>query len=114
MKIVGQGARQRLDQIVTPVLPQLDIEDVDLEHVTGFGALDRNRAGEDVAGDHALVFGVNVEEFGRDVELVAVRHHVGPAAHGVDGDSSPLLMVRTGFSLASKKPQWQVSGLECR
>ena len=28
--------------------------------------------------------------------------------------SSPLAMVRTGFSLASKKPQWQVSGLECR
>src|ERR1700738_5351405 len=28
--------------------------------------------------------------------------------------SSPLAMVRTGFKLASKKPQWQVSGLECR
>ena len=28
--------------------------------------------------------------------------------------SSPLAMVRTGFNLASKKPQWQVSGLECR
>ena len=26
--------------------------------------------------------------------------------------SSPLFTVRTGFSLASKKPQWQVSGLE--
>ncbi len=28
--------------------------------------------------------------------------------------SSPLAMVSTGFSFASKKPQWQVSGLECR
>lgn len=26
--------------------------------------------------------------------------------------SSPLAIVRTGFSVASKKPQWQVSGLE--
>ena len=28
--------------------------------------------------------------------------------------SSPLSMVSTGFSFASKKPQWQVSGLDCR
>jgi hypothetical protein len=28
--------------------------------------------------------------------------------------SSPLAMVSTGFYFASKKPQWQVSGLACR
>ena len=29
---------------------------------------------------------MNVGKFGRDVKFAAVRHHVGPAADGLDGD----------------------------
>ena len=86
MEIVGQGAGQRLDQVIAPVLPELDVEDVDLQHVAGLGALDRDRAGQDMARHHALVLGMDLGKLGRDVKLAAVRHHVGAAADGVDRD----------------------------
>jgi len=41
--------------------------------------------GQDMTGHHPLVFRVNLHEFGRDVRLVAVRHHLRAAADGVDG-----------------------------
>ena len=85
MEIVGQGAGQRPDQVVAPVLPELDVEDVDLQHIAGLGAFDRDRAGQDMAGQHPLVFGVNLGKFRRNVKLAAVRHHVRAAADGVDG-----------------------------
>ena len=74
VEIVGQGAGERPDQIVTPVLPQADVEDLDLQHVAGLGALDRDRTGQDMARHHPLVFGVNLGEFGRDVKFAC-----GPA-----------------------------------
>ena len=86
MKIVGQGARQRTDQIPAPILPELDVEDVDFQHVTRLGAGDRNRAGENMALQLPLAFRINLREFGRDVKLVFVRHHLGTAADGLDGD----------------------------
>ena len=85
VEIVGQGAGERPDHIVAPVLPELDVEDLDLQHVAGLGALDRDRTGQDMAGHHPLVFGMNLGEFGRDVKPAAVRHHVRAAADGVDG-----------------------------
>lgn len=84
MEIVGQGTRQRLDHVPSPILPELDVEDLDREHVAGLGAFDGDRAGEDVAGQHALVLGMNLVHFRRNVKLVAVGQHVGPAADGVD------------------------------
>ena len=86
MEIVGQGAGERTDQVVAPVLPELDVEDVDLEHVAGLGALDRDRPGQDMAGHHALALGMHLDEFGRDVKLALVGHHVRAAADGVDRD----------------------------
>ena len=68
VEIVGQGAGERPDQVVAPVLPQADVEDFDLQHVAGLGALDRDRTGQDMTGHHPLVFGVNLVEFGRDVK----------------------------------------------
>ena len=103
-----------LIMIPAPVLPELDVEDLDLQHVAGLGALDRNRAGQDVARQHPLVVGVNLGEFGRDVEFARSGTMSGPPLRVSTVTSSPLAMVSTGFSLASKKPQWQVSGLECR
>ena len=49
MEIVGQGAGQRLDQVVAPILPELHIEDIDLQHIAGLGAFDCNRTGQDMA-----------------------------------------------------------------
>ena len=86
MEIVGQGAGQRPDQIVAPVLPELYIENLDLEHVARFRTRDRNRTGEDVTGHHPLAFGMNFSEFGRHVKFAPVRHHVRAAADGIDGD----------------------------
>ena len=50
VEIVGQGAGERPDQVIAPVLPELDVENLDLEHVAGLGALDGDRSGQDMAG----------------------------------------------------------------
>ncbi len=73
VEIVGQRAGQRLDQIVAPVLAQLDVEDVDLQHVAGLGTDYGDRAGEDVPGHHPLALGVDVVELGRDVKFALDR-----------------------------------------
>ena len=86
MEIVGQGAGERADQVVAPVLPEFYVENLDFEHVAGRGALDRNRPGQDMAGHHALVLGMDLGKLRRDVKLGPVRHHLGTAADGVDGD----------------------------
>ena len=85
MEIVGQGAGERPDQIVTPVLPQADLEDLDFQHIAGHCAFDRDRTGQDMAGHHALASGVHLVEFGRDMKRLAIGHHVRSAADGVDG-----------------------------
>ena len=102
-EIVGQGAGQRPDQVVAPVLPQLDVEDVDLQHVAGFGAFDRHRPGQDVAGHHPLVLGMNFVEFRRDVKLVAVRHDVRTAADGIDGHFVAAVDGQDGFQPGFEK-----------
>ncbi len=86
MEIVGQGAGERADQVVTPVLPELHVENVDLQHVAGQGAFHRNGPGQDMAGHHALGPRVDIQEFGRDVEFALVRQLVRAAADGIDGD----------------------------
>jgi hypothetical protein len=86
MEIVGQGARQRADQIPAPVLPELDVEDFDFEHVTGAGAFDRDRPGQNMTLQQPLTFRMNLGEFGRDVKPAPVRHRLRPAAEGVDRD----------------------------
>ena len=85
MEIVGQGAGEGADQIVTPVLAEFDIEDVDFKHVTHFGALDRHRTGQDMTGHHPLALGMHLGDFGRDVKFGFIGHHLRAAADGVDG-----------------------------
>ena len=60
MEIVGQGAGERADQVVSPVLPEFYVENLDFEYVAGGGALDRNGAGQDMAGHHALIPGMDL------------------------------------------------------
>lgn len=84
VEIVGQGAGQRPDHVPAPILPELHVEDLDREHVAGLGPLDRDRAGEDMAGQHAFVLGMNLEHLGRNVKLAGVGQHVRTAADGVD------------------------------
>jgi hypothetical protein len=86
VEIVGQGARQRTDQIVAPVLPQLDVENVELQYVAGFGAGNRDRAGQDMARHHPFTLRMDIGEFGRDVKLGTIGQHVRSAADGIDGD----------------------------
>ncbi len=86
MEIIGQGAGERFDQVVAPILPQPDVKDIDLQHIAGLGALDRDRAGEDVARQHPLGPRMDVRKLRRNVKFGPVGHHVGAAADGVDGD----------------------------
>ena len=86
MEIVGQGAGERTDQVVAPVLPELDVEDVHFQHVAGLGAFDRDRPGQDVAGHHALAFGMHLVELGRDVKFGLVGKLVRAARDRVHGD----------------------------
>ena len=74
MKIVGQGAGQWTDQVPAPILAELHVEDVDLQHVARFGAGDRNRTGENMALQLPLAFRMNIEQFGRNVKLAFIRH----------------------------------------
>jgi hypothetical protein len=46
---------------------------------------------------------VNFEKFGRDVEFVAVRHHVGTAADGVNGHFIAAIDGEDGFQLGFEK-----------
>jgi hypothetical protein len=50
VELVGQGALQGADGGKAPALVQGDIEDVDLQHVAGFGALYMDRAGQHMGG----------------------------------------------------------------
>ncbi len=86
MEVVGQGAGERTDQVIAPVLPEFHIEDVDLQHIAGLGAFDRDRPGQDMAGHHALTFGMHLVEFGRDMEFGLVRKLLRAARDGVHGD----------------------------
>ena len=48
MEVVLQRSGERADDVEAPVLAQLHVEDLDLQHMAGLGALDGDRAGEDV------------------------------------------------------------------
>jgi hypothetical protein len=86
MSRVGQGAGQRTDQVIAPVLPQPDFENIDLEHVTGICPSNGNRSGQYMSRHHALVAGMHLEQLGRNVKPRSIGHHVRAAADGVDGD----------------------------
>src|SRR5206468_1374609 len=86
VEIVGQGAGERADQVVAPVLPEFYLQNLDLQHVAGLRSGYRDRTGQDMARQHALVPGVDLVEFRGNVEFAAVRHHFRAAADGVYGD----------------------------
>src|SRR5689334_14186750 len=85
MKIVGQRACQRADQVVAPVLPELDVEDIYFQHVAGLRAPNSDGTGEDMTRHHPLALRMDLEQFGRHMKPAFVRHDVWAAADGVDG-----------------------------
>ena len=86
MKIVGQGAGQRPDQVPAPILPELDIEDIHLQHVTGFGIGQPQSGRSKYDPAPSARSGMNIGKFGRDVKLGIVRDHFGAAGDGIDRD----------------------------
>jgi len=84
VEIVGQGAGEWTDQVIAPVLPEPDVENLDFKHVARFGAFDGDWTGQDMTRQHPLVLRVNLGEFGWDMKFAPVRHHLRPAADGVD------------------------------
>ena len=87
VEVVLQRAGERADDVEAPVLPQLHVEDLDLQHVTRLRALDRDRAGQDVrAARKALGAGVHLGKLRRNVKA-GFRNELGRAAERVDGDA---------------------------
>jgi hypothetical protein len=133
VEVVGQGASQRPDEIVTPVLPQLDIEDFDFEHIARLRASDCDRPGQDVARHHPFAFGMNLGQFGRNMKAGAVRYDFRATADGVDGEliatfdgedglqlgleEAPMARFRAGTQVmmlhdgASELSQWSESNI---
>jgi hypothetical protein len=48
LEVILQRAGERPDDVESPVLAQLDVEDADLEHLSRLGDPDGDRTGEDV------------------------------------------------------------------
>ncbi len=86
VEVVRQRARERPDHVVAPVLPQLHVDDADLEHVARFGARDMNRTGQDVPGHVPHAARMDVVQLGRHVEAIG-RQRIGTAADRVDRDA---------------------------
>jgi hypothetical protein len=47
-KVLRQSAEERLDEVPSPILPQLDLLDLHFKHVAGRRALDSHGPGEDM------------------------------------------------------------------
>jgi hypothetical protein len=62
-----------------------------------------------VTGHHPLAFGENLVEFGRDMKLLSVRHHIPAAADGVDGHFIAALDGEDRLQFRLEKPP--VAGL---
>ena len=105
VEIIGQGAAERTDQVVAPILPELHLEDVHFEDVARLGALYGDRPGQDMAGHHALAFGVHLKELGRDMKFGLVGKLVRAARDGVHGDFIAAVDGQDGFELGFEKPQ---------
>jgi hypothetical protein len=81
-EIVRQRAGERPDMDIAPVVIGLDRLDLDLQHLPGLGAGDRDRAGADVARQYlALGAGVDRGERRRHDER-RCGHHVGGTGDG--------------------------------
>ena len=82
-EVVRQGAGERADDVIAPVLAQLDILDGDLQHMAGLGAADGDGTGEKVARQLARHDAVDLLQLGRRLEA-ALGHDLGGAADGLD------------------------------
>ena len=105
VEVVLQRAGERADDVEAPVLPQLHVEDLDLQHVTRLRALDRDRAGQDVrAARKALGAGVHLGKLRRNVEA-GFGNELGAPLSVSMVTRSPLSIVSSGLRVASKNPQ---------
>ena len=82
-KIIRQGAGERPHRIVAPVIEHIDCLDVDLKHLPGLGAFDRNGTGQDVRPELARDLGVNGRQRRRNDER-CLWHQLGAARHRRD------------------------------
>jgi hypothetical protein len=91
VEVVLQRAGEGADDVEAPVLAQLNVDDLHLEHVTRFGALDGNGPREDVrpAGE---AFGALVDfgELRRHMEA-GLGNELRRAAQRIDGDAVAAL-----------------------
>ncbi len=82
-EVFGQGAGERPDPGVAPILPRLDRQDLDFEDVAGLGALDCDRPGQDVGAEFRLQRRVDRAVVGEDLEAAAGGQDIGPAGDAI-------------------------------
>src|SRR5260370_20343634 len=95
---------------VAPILPRVDREDLDLEHVAGLRAFPGDRPGENMRAEPLLEPAVDRQMVRKNIEIAALGQDIGPAGDAIHRYRVPDVTVSTGCSPASKNPQWQVSG----
>src|SRR4029077_9349436 len=62
-EVFRDGASERADQVPTPVLPGLEIENSYFEGIAGLGTLHIDRAGQDMAARPLPTFGMDLALF---------------------------------------------------
>src|SRR5262249_21618638 len=112
LEVVRQGARQRTDRVVTPVLVQLDRPDAHLEYMPCLCAPHRDRSREDVRAAelrlHAIVYRLEFRGHGQPGARLGRKPGAPDTVEMTT--VSPELTVSCAGSLASKKPQCTVFG----
>ena len=70
-EVFGQGAGQRPLHVPAPVGAELDVEHLDRQRIAALGALDIDRAGQDVAAEMRLERAQDLAMLGQHVERLA-------------------------------------------
>src|SRR5208282_4300430 len=86
-KVVRHRAGKRTDDVVAPVLAQLDFADADFEHAAGLCTFDRDRPGQDVRAEWiACRVRVDFQQLGRNIKAGFWNGCGRLAAYRVDRD----------------------------
>src|SRR5882757_6278029 len=103
-KVLRQGAERRYLQIPAPIGAKLQIQNAHLDHVTGLGSLDVDRACQEIRAGAAKCALQHLLMSGNDTEAERrIRHIVRLAGQGLDRD--PIAGCNPQYRLQSSVPK---------
>src|SRR5262245_41119680 len=120
-KLLGQRSAIGAEEIVSPVLAQLDVADTNLQYIADGRAAHENRAGEDVISGTAFDLLMDIAELGQYIEARRTRGHPlriprdafdDDAVAGIDGQSriKRAIEITPMDGVRSRSQQMRLSG----